>query len=55
MNDFREVEESGLPQFQQLLTLQIALASLAGYPIYITGQVFDRSKESSKYGGFPGA
>ncbi len=24
-----------------------------GYPIYITGQVFDRSKESSKYGGVP--
>src|SRR5437667_899007 len=31
MNDFREVEESRLSEFEQLLTLQIALASLAGY------------------------
>jgi hypothetical protein len=31
MNDLREVEESRLSEFEQLLTLQIALASLAGY------------------------
>ena len=31
MNDLREVAESRLSEFQQLLTLQITLASLAGY------------------------
>src|SRR5439155_910363 len=31
MNDLREVEESGLSEFEQLLTLQITLAALSGY------------------------
>jgi hypothetical protein len=31
MNDLGQVEKRRLSQFQQLLTLQIALASLAGY------------------------
>src|SRR2546430_14556748 len=31
MNDLREVEESRLSEFQQLLALQITLASLSGY------------------------
>jgi len=52
MNDLREVEESRLSEFEQLLTLHIAFASLAGYRRY-HGRAMRRERRALVRNEFP--